>query len=207
MIYLTDNDIVGKLAACDLLDDSLTALGANRADVLVLPSLKFRFGYGLKRPAMERKHGAVVVARVLEFLIGVGEVRDASTNALLGLEDIIGIDQGEAVLISAAISLSDSVLLTGDKRCLKTLVEDARCHGIATGLQGRVLCFEQVMLRLIDHLGFARVQVKVAPNLHCDAALRAAFGSGMESTEANAVASLKSYVVELRNLPIDLLAP
>jgi len=40
VIYLSDNDIVEKLAVCDLLDDALAAFGATRAEVLVIPTLK-----------------------------------------------------------------------------------------------------------------------------------------------------------------------
>ena len=50
MIYLSDNDIVEKLAICDLLDDALAAFNATRSDVLVIPTLKNRIGIGVPRP-------------------------------------------------------------------------------------------------------------------------------------------------------------
>ena len=47
---------------------------------------------------------------------------------------------------------------------------------------------------------------KVVPVLQtCDTALRAAFGSGLDSTRANTVACLESYIAQLRGFPIDLL--
>ena len=47
---------------------------------------------------------------------------------------------------------------------------------------------------------------KVIGELYRDTALRAAFGSGMRTTESNAVACLQAYIDELRRLPVDLLA-
>ena len=44
MIYLSDNDIIEKLAVCDLLDDALVSLAASRRDVFVLNTLKLRIG-------------------------------------------------------------------------------------------------------------------------------------------------------------------
>ena len=68
------------------------------------------------------------------------------------------------------------------------------------------MCFEQTVLRIIAHFGFSHVLPKAIGGLYRDTALRAAFGSGMQSTEPNTVACLQDYVDELRQLPIDLLA-
>src|SRR5436305_760538 len=73
------------------------------------------------------------------------------------------------------------------------------------GSQGRVVRFEQVLCRFIARFGFGYVLAKVAPALYCDTELRAAFGYGLQSTEANAIACLRSYIHEVRSLPIDLL--
>ena len=73
-------------------------------------------------------------------------------------------------------------------------------------VQGRVVCFEQMVRRLIERFGFAYVLAKVVPIMFGhDTAMRVAFGSGVHSTEANTVAALQSYIDELRRLPIDLL--
>jgi hypothetical protein len=68
-----------------------------------------------------------------------------------------------------------------------------------------VICFEQVLCRVIARFGFNHVLCKVVPVLDCDTALRAAFGSGFDSTESNTLACLRSYIDELRELSIDLL--
>lgn len=205
MIFLSDNDIVEKLAVCDLLDDTLAAFAVTRSDVSVIPTLRHRIG-GRARARAENRLGAEVVARLLDFLEGVQEIRDYSSEDQALLDDIVGIDPGEAVLLAATGVVTDYRLLTGDKRCLRTLATVPECQSIALRIQGRVLCFEQVIRRLIDHFGFDHVHSRIVPVLlSCDTALRTAFGSGVHATEPNVVECLQSYIDELRKLPIDLL--
>jgi hypothetical protein len=149
VIYLSDNDIVEKLGVCDLLDDALTAFDAARSDVYVVPTLKYRFGIGKGRAKAEKRFGEAVVARILDFLGGVQEIRDYSAEDHQLLDDIIGIDPGETVLLSATAVFPTYRLLTGDKRCLKTVVTCPECATIARRIQGRVVCFEQILCRLI----------------------------------------------------------
>ncbi|QEH32905.1 hypothetical protein OJF2_13900 [Aquisphaera giovannonii] len=209
MIYLSDNDIVEKLAICDLLDDALRAFDATRADVLVVPTLKNRIGIGMARPKVIRRLGAEVADRLMEFLGTVREVNDYSYqdhDLLESLDDSVEIDAGEIVLLSATAKLGDYLLLTGDKRCLKAVASCPECEHIAKRIRGRVVCFEQIILRIIDVDGYDAVKAKVIPVLHaCDTALRAAFGSGMHATQSNTCDCLQSYIAEIRAFPIDLL--
>lgn len=209
MIYLSDNDIVEKLAICDLLDDALNAFDATRADVLVIPTLKNRIGIGTPRPKVVKRLGEVVTARLMEFLATIREIDDYSVedhDMLEGLDDSVEIDAGEIILLSATAKLTDYLLMTGDKRCICAVATCPECAEIARRIQGRVVCFEQIICRIIARAGFELVRAKVVPVLQtCDMALRAAFGSGIHSTEPNAVDCLQSYINEIRGYPIDLL--
>jgi hypothetical protein len=209
LIYLTDNDIVEKLAICDLLDDALTAFGATRADVLVIPTLKNRIGIGAPRPKVVKRRGAEVAARLVEFLGTVREITDYSPEdhqLLEDLDDSVEIDPGEIILLSATSRIQEYLLLTGDKRCIRAVATRPECADIARRIQGRVVCFEQIICRIINAEGFGRVRAKVVPVLQtCDTALRAAFGSGLNSTQENTIACLESYIAQLRGFPIDLL--
>jgi ribosome biogenesis SPOUT family RNA methylase Rps3 len=66
-------------------------------------------------------------------------------------------------------------------------------------LAGRVLCLEQVLLRVIAHLGFDEVKKRVVGSnqLALDTAVRAAFGSGMQADDINACRSLERRVKSL----------
>ena len=175
MIYLSDNDIVEKLAVCDLLDDALAAFDAKRPDVYVIPTLKYRIG-GKSRAKAEKRLGAAPVARLLNFIAAVREIQEYSAEDQLLLDDLVGIDPGETILLSATAIHTDFLLLSGDKRCLKSIATLPECRAIALRIQGRVVCFEQILRRLIQHFSFGHVVCKVVPALNCcDTAMRAAF--------------------------------
>lgn len=209
MIYLSDNDIVEKLAICDLLDEALAAFDATRSDVLVIPTLKHRIGIGTPRPKTVKRLGAEVAARLMEFIASVGEITDYSAQdheLLENLDESVEIDPGEIVLLSATGNRAEYLVLTGDKRWIRAVATCPECAEIAKRIQGKVVCFEQVIRRIIDHAGFEIVRAKVVPVMNtCDTALRAAFGSGARATESNSVACLQSYITEIRNFPLDLL--
>ena len=205
MIYLTDNDIIQKLAICDLLDQTVEAYNASKSDVYILSTLKFRFAAGNRRQQMVKKYGEEAVDRLLHFIEEVREITDLAPEDQLTFEDTVGIDPGETVILSATSLFPSYRLLTGDKRCLKALATSPECRTVALRVQGNIICFEQVLRRLIEQFGFEHVLAKVVPVSYCDTALRATFGSGMQSTVSNVVDGLDSYIRELRELPINLL--
>lgn len=208
MICFFDNDIIYKLASCDLLDDSLATFDLAQADIYVLPTAKYKFGIAKKRSVKGvRTFGTEVFGRIRNFISSVNEIDiPAGPRELELLAEIDGIDAGEAVLFSVTAQFDQYLLATGDKTSLRALSEALVCRPIAIRLQGHVVCFEQFIERVIKHCGFPYVKKKVLPARGCDTALRAAFGSGRDATEANVHAALEGYVNELRSLPIDLLA-
>jgi len=119
------------------------------------------------------------------------------------LAAVDGIDPGEAVLFAATSQFSQYLLATGDKSSLRALVSTPTCRPIAQRICGHVICLEQIVKRVIQHCGFSYVQGKIIPARACDTALRVAFGSGCDATEANVLAALGSYINELRSLATD----
>jgi hypothetical protein len=208
VICLADNDIIHKLAACDLLDVVLVALSLRRTDVYVLPTAKYKFRVTPRGSVQgERRYGAEVFARIRDFLASVREINvpglSEELQLLAGVDDI---DPGEAVLFTATAQFDQYLLATGDKNSLRALASTSVCRPIAQRLCGHVICFEQIIKRVIQHCGFSYVQDKVIPARACDTALRVAFGLGSDATEASVLATLDSYINELRSLAIDLLA-
>lgn len=208
MICLADNDIVHKLAACDLLDDALAALSLARTDVYVLPTAKYKFRITPRSSAQgERRYGAEVFARIRDFLASVRVLNvPGLPEELQLLAGVDGIDPGEAALCAATAQFSQYLLATGAKNSLRALALNSVCRPIAQRLCGHVICFEQIVKRIIQHCGLSYVQDKVIPARACDTALRVAFWSGFDATEASVLAVLDSYINELRSLSIDLLA-
>jgi hypothetical protein len=208
VICLSDNDVIHKLAACDLAAEALAALGLGFGDVRVLPTAKHKFGLTKNQAKAEQRYGPEVLARIRDLLGRVSEIDVVPpVHELEVLVETEGIDTGEAILFASAACLGGAMLATGDKRSLRALASSAACRGIAGRIAGRVICLEQIIYKVIGHLGFPRAKEKIVPARGCDTALRAAFGSGEAATEENVLAGLESYIAELRALPVALLVP
>ena len=205
MILLTDIDVFQKLAICDLLDEALDVLKTQKTDLRVLATLKYR----LKNDEKQAKIDPVVLNRMKTFLVGIREVEEFSKDVVTRLDDSVGIDQGETILLAAAIEDLESLILTGDKNFVRSLSNIADLVDLAKKIQGRIVCFEQILRRCIQSYAFDHVRSKVVANrgITFDTVLRVAFGSGASSTESESLACLHSYVQELRKQPIDLLQP
>jgi hypothetical protein len=198
LIGFCDNDIIHKLAAFDLLDVLPKLLGLTVADLRVLPTAKYQL-LTTKPDKAARRYGSDVAQRIRQFLEVVTEVTDApdpeDEAALAGL---LGVDAGEALLLAACSREPESLLITGDKRCLAAITAAASCVGLSERLAGRVVCLEQVIQAAIAAQGFEAVRARIVPAVSCDLAIRAVFGSGMQAEEANVAQGLDSYIADLR---------
>lgn len=209
MKLFVDNDVIKKLAALDLLDPAIEALGFTVEETYVLPTARFKFLAGNAAKG-QKKWGLRTHVRIVDFL---GRVRAIDEQFDRDLHDMLAgvenIDEGEAVLLAATASNDGALLTTGDKRCLAALAGAEGCGAAATKLAGRVICVEQVVLKVISHTGFEKVMQRAVPGLTelQDNALHVAFGSGAETKRANAEEALTSYVAELRGATGALLVP
>ncbi|MGK3988217.1 hypothetical protein WME99_34565 [Sorangium sp. So ce136] len=190
-----DNDIIHKLSALGIADEALGVLHGSRKSARILVTAKYAL-HVVKTPEKGvRKYTESVHARICEFVMGASEVEEAvSVEDTDVLNAVLGIDVGEAVLISCASRSPDSLLLTGDKRSLQALSKDKACEPIFQRLAGRVLSLEHIVLELIRVQGFERVRQLVVPAMQCDTALRSAFGSGMQAQESSVVQALQAYI-------------
>jgi hypothetical protein len=207
MNCLLDNDLIRKLAICDLLDESLKALHSSDAEAHVLPTARYVLLKPIKKPEKAKERlGDALFERLDAFFKRVRSLdQQPSATEQLAFDDVVGIDPGEAVLFSATDRFQDFLLATGDKNSLRALVSTPACDAICRRLNGKVVCFEQVILRIIDGIGFDAARAKIVPGADCDIALRAVFGSGLEATESNVRAGLDSYIADLRKATASLL--
>lgn len=196
-----DNDVTWKLAACDLLDAAVSALDSDPTSVRLLATFKHRFGIAnaRNRPKIQEQIGLAAYDRILAFQRAVGEVGPVSVDLLAMLEDVPAVDQGEAILFASAIEHPESLVLTGDKRSLRSLASSDGSREIASHLAGRVVCFEQVIKVIIAAAGFEHVKSRVVPAIDCDVCLRSVFGSGLDAEEDQVRFALDGYISELRN--------
>jgi hypothetical protein len=102
MILLSDNDILLKLAICDLLDETLADLGATHDEVFVLGTAQFKLGIARNPKKRKLKFGDDVFARLKTFFDQVQTLGEPDPDVLRSFDDIVGIDAGEAVLFSSS---------------------------------------------------------------------------------------------------------
>lgn len=193
VLALIDNDIFMKLVCCDLFEESLKLFKLDRENVGVLETLKYR---------LKKRKGGYSEAeceRAMAIFAGLQAIKASEDQNFSRLNNISSIDVGEAVLIAGAVLQGGSFLWTGDKRCLRALYEYEEVRDIHEGLKGRVICLEQVILGLIDRLGFAEVEARVQPGLKYDQALKLSFGYSVSLSEDGVKEGLKSCIEDLQN--------
>lgn len=207
MICLADNDVIFKLAACDLLDRALHVLGLSRDDVFVLNTIKYQLQKQRRRTKLEAKYGREGVKRALEFVLSVHEIdSEPDLDDLATLAVVEDIDSGEAVIFAATKGSSDSILLMGDKRALTAICSANSCSSICARLKGRVICFEQI-ISLICAAEFDSAKPKIVTAISCDTVLQIVFAGRLEATLDAVNEGLDSYIADLRRHTGALLRP
>lgn len=193
-VCFVDNDVILKLVACNLFWEAVGVLGLTSDDLRVRASTKYYF----------RKKPKIYPQAVREQAIAVVEqcqlIDDPPINEELQiLQQIEGIDPGEGVLIVATQPEPSFYLMTGDKRCLEALATAPQLVEVRQRLEGRVVCLEQLILRLIETQEFSKILTLVLPAREYDTALRAVFGSGERATRDNVLLGLREYIQDLRS--------
>lgn len=210
MLCLSDNDLILKLAEFDLLGDAVEVLGVTRKDVLILPRAKRVFP-----SKVGKTHTRDGVDRAMKFIAGLELVEqvDPQEHIILQRAKFIEngiefkIDPGEATLFAATKLLDDVLVATGDKKCLRALHACADCAPIISWLEARVICLEQVILRLIDHKGYKWVQSRVGRGVG-DKSMEQAFADGRADwPEVECRKWLDAYVADLKQKTGCLLVP
>lgn len=198
MIVLSDNDILFKLAHCDLFDEFLAFIQVPAKSIAILHTCIFKMRKTLKGHPN-------VLSRLEKFcqlvtIIADDQVDIAILEAIMGT----GADAGEAILAAKVATTPGAYLVTGDKRAVKALNSMADGH-IKSALAGRILCFEELVIGLMHNSGFASLSAKLIAGSACDGVLRNAFGPGR--TEEHALECLYSYADSLRTACPTLLTP
>ena len=197
MVSLWDTDILLKLSALDLVQETLQLLQLSEQDVYLLPSLPYR----LRKPGRQlvSRYGREGIQRAQQFVQRAGLVGfpydESELDLLSGIPDI---DEGEALLYASTYALQEFWLLTGDKRSLTALAASPNCQPIAARLSGKVICLEQVVIHSLSSYPFEILLSKIVPARECDTAVKVAFGSGNQTNLSHAIGALDAYISELR---------
>jgi hypothetical protein len=210
LIVLTDNDILLKLAQCDLFDEFLAVLDVTVSDIRILGTARF----SITAPRHRNRIGEINFARMQSFLNQIADIdTDPDPVAIAALTEQAdkNIDAGEAVLFAVSLHLPDSVIVTGDKKSLTGLAEaaasDPVCEQLYQSLTGRLICFELLLIRILDRFGFDAIRQKLIHGRKCDSGLTIWLGSGLNASESSFREGLVSYLNDARQASGLLLSP
>lgn len=192
VISFIDNDIILKLTSCDLFWEAMDLLCIESVDIRILNGARFVF----KGNKVKQQYPAEVRNKAIELIKDFATVTADLSNPLFSL-NIEGLDVGELTLIYEAIAEPNFYFLTGDKRCLRALVNTPELATAREKLKSRVVCLEQLIYKLIITEGFEVIRSKVTRARECNIALKVAFGSGDRSEEATVIWTLKERIKEL----------
>ncbi|QOV23088.1 hypothetical protein [Anabaenopsis elenkinii] len=226
--YCLDNDIILKLATCDLFNETLTTFEINASQIQILDSFKYKFDVNrqIKRTRgnkSDNNYTKFDIKKALEIVENCVTLSEHNPNIdrdiYLKLMDSCRrsndktdtIDQGEAILISYIFYLSqqgytNNYLLTHDKCCLRALIKSGLTE-IIENLEGRIWCLEQLIFKYIEKFGFDIIQTKVYPSRYCDQNIKMIFGYSIKATEEVVKENLNREIIVLRRETGNLLYP
>lgn len=199
-VCFVDNDVILKLVACNLFWEAVGVLGLTSDDLRVRATTKYYFRKKPKKYPQAVREQAIAVVEQCKL------IDEIPINDELQSLQIEGIDQGEMVLIASTQTESSFYLATGDKRCLCALATAPGLVEVRQRLEGRVVCLEQLILKLVETQEFEDILTKVLPAREYDTALRAVFGSGERTTRSDVLLALNGYIENLRSETKRLLA-
>lgn len=200
MILLADNDIILKLAQCDLLGSFVGLLGEPAERVFITPTAKYQLLPKKNSKAIDKCGDEATVRRVRDFLESTNEIPGIKDEGLLTLlHSIDKIDSGEALLFAAAVELPNPILATGDRNALRALLaQEALLASVVEALRDNVVTFESALLLALHRNGFASVKQKLLDSPKPDGMLRLVLKPDMH--ESNLCECLRSYLREVDSL-------
>ncbi|MGZ8915191.1 MAG: hypothetical protein ACXW1Z_19045 [Methylobacter sp.] len=200
MIVLADNDIILKLAQCDLLEVLPDSLGQEWTEIFITDTAKYQLLPKNDTKALSKCGNEETLARLKAFLKTTKTLPVVNDTCLLAqLENIDGIDSGEKFLFAAAVETENPLLITGDKIALKALLKHQdQMPTVFSALQNAVVTFESAILLAMHKFGFAIIKQKLLGSPKPDGMLRAVLRS--ETGEEDFVEGLCSFSKEIMPL-------
>lgn len=190
MFHFHDVDILLKLAACELLDDLTELLAVDAADVRILETAIFK----IRRLGKKGSYPDYVISQAIRFCEAHDEIptleNTAAAEALSAFGD--GMDAGEVILFASALENIGSRVVTGDKRALRLLGQLGAGHEVIRSLHGRIVCFEELLLRTFEAHGFDYLCKHGHAGVDHDGILRLAFRSGLATEQDEALEGIRS---------------
>lgn len=206
-VGLIDNDILLKLISFQLMDEAIDSLQLSTDRLFVLSTALYRFK---RKRKQQEEYPDDIWASAIAFVESCSSIAKPDLLDLGILSEVQQLNafpdqihQGEIDLIIATRTIPDFLLMSGDKNCMKALYQLP--DEIYQRLCGRVVCLEQVVLKMIDLLGFKVVCDRIKPAAKCDKTIQLCFGYSEPAPESEVCEALQSYIDEIHRAAPGLL--
>lgn len=192
MIVFADNDILLKLAGCNLLYDFLELVAAKPGDIFLNPEAR----YSLPKQAKKKIGREAHIKGLLDVLSGANEAPLVQSLDLLDRLSAT-VDTGEAQLLASACEQAGEWrIASGDKRAFVALLNCSDLlQEVISVVCGRLYTLEMALLLLLDQKGFEYTAHAVSDRSVGDSVLGMAFGAGR--TKEHAIDCLSSNTRQL----------
>lgn len=155
MIVLADNDLILKLAKCNLLDALPDLLGTAIDEIFIAPAARYQLMPHKAEKALAKCGNAETLERIRAFLAVVKDIPAVEDTELLGrLAAVPKIDPGEQLLFATCMAHQNAILLTGDRTALRALASSEAVDDVNVSLRCRVVTFESALLLAAKLIGF-----------------------------------------------------
>ncbi|STH97388.1 Uncharacterised protein [Citrobacter braakii] len=179
MIVLSDNDVILKLAQCNLLSQLPVIFNQSPEQIFINPAARFQLLPRSHEKAIRKCGTQEVYEQVgafIEMVQDIPEVQDSELIELLG--SVPGIDVGEQLLLASCLENPEAIFMTGDRRCLTAIVANQPVLEVVhQRLLDAVVTFESSLLLCVHGTNHAHVYANLVSNPMPDGMLRMALSN------------------------------
>lgn len=178
MIVLSDNDVILKLAQCNLLSQLPVVFNQPPEQIFINPAARFQLLPKNPDKAIRKCGSPVVYERVGAFIESVQDVPEVQDTQLIELLSVPGIDVGEQFLLASCIENTEAIFMTGDRRCLSAIVANQPALAVVhQRLLDAVVTFESSLLLCVHGTDQAQVYANLVGNPKPDGMLKLALSN------------------------------
>lgn len=206
-----DNDVIIKMACYDLLDLAMNAVGED-SKFSTLGAAKFvAMSRISKSPEIRDRERA---RNALDRFLQVADELEPTANEIslateieeLAIAEGAELDVGESQLCAIVATRSFTLLITGDKRAIRGAGRLLTRSSLIAALAGKILCLEQLVLKILDSSRADHVRLKVCSEPAVDKSLAICFGcSRLDRDVTELTEGLDSYIRSVRDTAPSLL--
>lgn len=213
MKALVDNDIILKGACYGLLSELVEVIPASIGTVGVLGAARYVVKAALKHMNLVGD-ATIAQTRLTNFFRNTQVIEPTTEEEQFAAEleyqaqrASLSLDTGESQLSAVLISRRIPLMATGDKRAITALERLLDVNGRVAYLANRLLCLEQLLLRLLQSQGEEILRSTICTEPDVDLAISNSFSCSNPSVpQGDCETGLRSYVRHLRETAPRILA-